>query len=82
MPRRARWASWRVTSVVPSESTIRRLRRKLAADRLDVVIGAWIWLRTSMIRPAGDLYRRQGGTWCICWPGCVNAPDSRSAGSR
>lgn len=39
-----------VTGAVPSESTIHRLGGKLAADRIDAVIGAWMWLRTSTIR--------------------------------
>jgi predicted transposase YbfD/YdcC len=38
-----------VTATVPSESTIRRCLGLLAADQLDQLIGAWMWLRTSMI---------------------------------
>jgi hypothetical protein len=39
-----------VIGAVPSELMIHRLGGKLAADRIDAVIGAWMWLRTSMIR--------------------------------
>ncbi|MFE9328876.1 ISAs1 family transposase [Nocardia sp. NPDC052278] len=38
-----------IVARVPSESTIRRILGRLAADRLDEVIGAWMWLRTSVI---------------------------------
>ena len=34
---------------MPSESTIRRCLQRLAPDRLDELIGAWMWLRTSTI---------------------------------
>lgn len=42
-------ARLRVTGPVPSESTIRRVLAQLSADGFDEVIGAWMWLRTSMI---------------------------------
>ena len=38
-----------VTGPVPCESTIRRCLQRLAPDQLDHLIGAWMWLRTSMI---------------------------------
>jgi predicted transposase YbfD/YdcC len=38
-----------VTGTVPSESTIRRCLQRLAPDRLDQLIGAWMWLRTATI---------------------------------
>jgi predicted transposase YbfD/YdcC len=38
-----------VTGAVPSESTIRRCLQRLAPDRLDRLIGAWMWLRTTTI---------------------------------
>lgn len=38
-----------VTGTVPSESTIRRCLQQLAPDRLDELIGAWMWLRTATI---------------------------------
>jgi hypothetical protein len=38
-----------VTGPVPSESTIRRCLQRLAPDELDQLLGAWMWLRTSMI---------------------------------
>ena len=38
-----------ITGVVPSESTIRRCLQRLAPDRLDQLIGGWMWLRTSML---------------------------------
>jgi predicted transposase YbfD/YdcC len=38
-----------VTGVVPSESTIRRTLQRLAADELDELLGAWMWLRTATI---------------------------------
>ena len=34
---------------VPSEPTIRRVLGQVPADTLDAMIGAWMWLRTSMI---------------------------------
>ncbi len=38
-----------VTGTVPSESTIRRCLQRLAPDRLDELIGVWMWLRTATI---------------------------------
>ena len=38
-----------MTGAVPSESTIRRCLQKLAPDQLDNLLGAWTWLRTSVI---------------------------------
>jgi len=38
-----------VTGPAPSESTIRRCLQRLAPDRLDGLIGSWMWLRTSTI---------------------------------
>jgi len=38
-----------VTGVTLCESTIRRCLQRLAPDQLDRLIGAWMWLRTSMI---------------------------------
>ena len=38
-----------VGGAVPSESTIRRCLQRLAPDKLDELIGAWMWLRTSTI---------------------------------
>ena len=38
-----------VGAAVPSESTIRRCLQRLAPDKLDELIGAWMWLRTSTI---------------------------------
>lgn len=38
-----------VTTAVPSESTIRRCLQRLTPDKLDGLIGAWMWLRTSTI---------------------------------
>ncbi|WP_231137730.1 ISAs1 family transposase [Rhodococcus opacus] len=38
-----------IDGVVPSESTIRRCLQRLEPDRLDSLIGAWVWLRTSVI---------------------------------
>ena len=38
-----------VTGPVPSESTIRRCLQRLAPNELDQLIGAWMWLRTTMI---------------------------------
>lgn len=34
---------------VPSESAIRRTLQRIAVDQLESVIGAWMWLRTTMI---------------------------------
>ena len=33
----------------PSESTVRRTLQRLAPDRLDELVGAWMWLRTNVI---------------------------------
>jgi predicted transposase YbfD/YdcC len=38
-----------ITGTAPSESTIRRCLQRLAPDRLDQLIGAWMWLRTATI---------------------------------
>ena len=38
-----------VTGPMPSESTIRRCLQRLAPNELDQLIGAWMWLRTTMI---------------------------------
>jgi hypothetical protein len=38
-----------VGGAVPSESTIRRCLQRLAPDKLDELICAWMWLRTSTI---------------------------------
>ena len=38
-----------ITGAIPSESTIRRCLQRLAPDDLDARIGAWMWLRTSVI---------------------------------
>ncbi len=38
-----------ITGAVPSESTIRRCLQQLAPDQFDELIGAWMWLRTSVI---------------------------------
>lgn len=38
-----------VGAAVPSESTIRRCLQRLAPDKLDELIGAWMWLRTSTV---------------------------------
>lgn len=38
-----------ITGKVPSESTIRRCLQRLAPDDLDELLGAWMWLRTSVI---------------------------------
>lgn len=38
-----------VTGAAPSESTVRRCLQRLAPDRLDGLIGSWMWLRTSTI---------------------------------
>jgi predicted transposase YbfD/YdcC len=38
-----------VTKAAPAESTIRRCLQRLDPDRLDRLIGAWMWLRTSVI---------------------------------
>lgn len=48
-----------ITGAVPSESTIRRCLQKLPPDELDKLIGAWMWLRTSVI----------GGRRVICFDG-------------
>lgn len=77
-----------ITGKVPSESTIRRCLQRLAPDDLDELLGAWMWLRTSVIggrrviafdgktlRGARDAAPgMRPGTWCICWPGCANTP--------
>lgn len=38
-----------VIGAVPCESTIRRCLQRLAPDRLDQLIGSWMWLHTSTI---------------------------------
>lgn len=38
-----------MTVTIPSESTIRRCLHMLAPDQLDHLLGAWMWLRTSVI---------------------------------
>jgi len=38
-----------IDGAVPSESTIRRCLQQLAPDSLDELIGAWMWLRTSVV---------------------------------
>ncbi len=38
-----------VAGAPPSESTIRRCLQRLAPDRFDELIGAWMWLHTSVI---------------------------------
>jgi predicted transposase YbfD/YdcC len=38
-----------VAGAVPSESTIRRCLQRLAPDRFDALIGAWMWLRTATV---------------------------------
>ena len=38
-----------ITGTLPSESTIRRCLQAIAPDDLDTRIGAWMWLRTSVI---------------------------------
>lgn len=38
-----------ITGAIPSESTIRRCLQRLPPDDLDARIGAWMWLRTSVI---------------------------------
>lgn len=39
-----------IDRAVPSESTIRRLLQRLDPDRLDLLIGGWMWLRTNIVR--------------------------------
>jgi predicted transposase YbfD/YdcC len=38
-----------ITGRVPAESTIRRCLQRLDPDRLDRLIGAWMWLRTGVV---------------------------------
>jgi predicted transposase YbfD/YdcC len=38
-----------MTRAVPCESTIRRCLQRLAPDRLDALLGAWMWLHTATL---------------------------------